>query len=213
MSKYKIAIVGPSGSGKGTQKDLLVKATNLPSASMGELLRAEVKRGGERGEELKKSMEKGVHVDNNMTNDLIISWISKEGQNGYIIDGYPRNPEQLEYFEKHDRFTHVIVLEIPDDEVIERISNRRICACGEIYHLKYNPPKNHDICDKCGAGLEIRADSTPEATSERIRLYHKEMIPVIKEWDKQRVVHRIDGTQTIPQVHQSILKALGYDKE
>lgn len=206
-------MAGPSGSGKGTQKDLLSKAFNLPSASMGELLRAEAKLDTERAELVKGNVVKGLHVDNNITNDLIFEWLNQHGAKGYIIEGYPRNPEQFEYLNERETLTHVIVLEISDATVRERILGRRVCPCGGNYHMKYKPPKHNETCDNCGEQLQIRADSTPEATEKRIRLYHEEMVPVIEAYKEFGIVHLIDGEQPIEQVHQDILKAFTYEKK
>jgi len=208
MSKQilKIHIFGQSGSGKGTQKDLLAKVIDLPSVSMGELLRATAKLPGAKGSQMKETLDKGHHVDNSITNELFLEWQKKNGDHGYIIEGYPRNREQFDFFEEHDHLTHAIFLNISDKEVMERITGRRICPCGGTYHMKYNPPKHNETCDDCGEKLSVRSDNTPEATTERIRLYHEKMEPLIEEYSQQGILHKINGEQSIEQVHQDILK-------
>jgi adenylate kinase len=208
MSKQilKIHVFGPSGSGKGTQVNFLKQKLNLPSASMGELLRAAAKEPGERGKAIETVLVQGTHVDNLITNELIFEWITKQGQTGYIIEGYPRNRGQFEYFEARDHFTHAISLEVSDEETRVRMNGRRVCSCGKNYHMKYDPPKHNETCDECGAKLEIRHDSSPEATEERIRLYHEAMLPLKEEYKQQGILHEVNGEQSIEQVRKDIAK-------
>ncbi len=209
--KLKIGIVGQSGSGKGTQKKLLSKILNLPAVSMGDLLRASRDAGDERATEISKALDAGVHVDNSITNDIIMEWIAEYGENGYIIEGFPRNREQFDFFETQQHFTHVLALNISDEEVKVRITGRRNCPCGKTYHMKYNPPKNNETCDECGAKLTIRTDSSPEATKERIRLYHEEMEPLLDKYRESGILHEVDGEQEIEKVQKDLQAIFGYN--
>jgi adenylate kinase len=210
MSTAKIAIVGPSGSGKGTQRVLLSQNTDLPSVSMGDLLRSAAKLPGELNETIKKRLQRGEHVDNEVASQLMFDWLDQNGQNGYIIEGYPRNLEQYNILSGREQLTHVVVLKISDLEVEKRITGRRVCECGATYHLTYKPPASEGICDKCGKELFIRTDNTSAATAQRIRLYHEQMVPVIELFEKQGICQYINGEQEQAQVQAEILKAIGY---
>ncbi len=206
---HKICIIGPSGSGKGTQADLLSEKLGIPTASMGQLLRDKVAEGGEESYELNKIMEQGQQVPNDIPNNLISSWMEYALNNhgGYIVEGYPRNISQYEYLESSgDQFTRVIILNISDEEVMERVTGRRVCLCGAKYHMKYNPPKHNETCDECGSKLMIRGDNTPEATRARINLYHEKTIPVIDRYRAKGISVDINGEQSIQKVHEDILK-------
>lgn len=201
----RIGIVGQSGSGKGTQKKLLAASLNLPAVSMGDLLRSAREAGDERAAVISKALDAGVHVDNTITNDLIMEWIEEHGGSGYIIEGFPRNREQFDFFETKQHFTHVISLDISDEEVEVRITGRRNCACGKTYHMKYNPPKHNETCDECGEKLTIRTDNSPEATKERIRLFHEEMEPLLDEYKEDGILYEIQGEQPIEKVREDII--------
>ncbi len=212
---HKICIIGPSGSGKGTQAELLSEKLGIPTASMGQLLRDEVAKGGENSKELELIMEKGQHVPDDIPNALMTDWMQRALQEagGYIVEGYPRNMEQYKYLEsRNNQFCKVIILNISDNEVMERVTGRRVCSCGAKFHMKYNPPKQNETCDYCNAKLIIRGDNTPEATKARIQLYHEKMLPVIDEYKAKGLVTEIDGEQTIQRVHEEILGIFDSDK-
>lgn len=200
----KIHIAGQSGSGKGTQRKFLAETLELPSVSMGDLLRQARMEDNERARIIREATDAGVHVDNQITNDLIMEWIAEHGSGGYILEGYPRNRGQFEFFEETHHFTHVIALIISDEEVRTRINGRRICDCGQTYHMTYKPPQHDETCDVCGEKLHLRYDSSEEATDQRIALYHKEMEPLFANYREQGILHEIDGSKPIVQVRSDI---------
>lgn len=203
---YKIAIIGPSGSGKGTQAQMLASYLNIPTVSMGELLRSAAQQDNERGKKIEELLLQGKHAPNEYTNEMIAEWIRDYGQNGYIIEGYPRNREQFDNFEATGSFTHAIVLVVSDEETVIRLDGRRTCPCGKVYHMKYKPPMHDETCDSCGQKLEKRHDNTPEATQQQIKLYHEAMVPLLDEYRKQEILYEIDGEQTIENVSEEIKK-------
>lgn len=204
---YKVCIIGPSGSGKGTQAEILSKKLGIPTASMGQLLRDEVAKGGELAEELDSIMRRGHQVPDDLPNKLMTDWMQEalETSGGYIVEGYPRNMVQYEYLESHEQFDCVFIITISDEEVMVRVTGRRVCPCGKMYHMKYNPPQHNETCDECGEKLMVRGDNTPEATQERIKIYHDKMTPVIKQYQEKGILHTVNGEQTIDAVHEDIL--------
>jgi adenylate kinase len=207
---YKIIFLGPQGSGKGTQAELLAKKLNLPNISVGNLFRNHIKNKTELGELAKRIINKGDLMPSELTNEIVIKRLQENDcQNGFILDGYPRDHEQFSAFNKFTKLTHAIEVWISDEEAVERLGGRRSCDCGATYHLKYNPPKNDEVCDNCGHKLYIRDDDTPEAINQRLAIYHNETEPLIKLYQEQKILIKINGEQSIEKVNQDILKAMG----
>ncbi len=209
MKVYKISVLGPQGSGKGTQSALLTSKLNIPAISMGQLFRDEVEQKGKYADEVEKIMNKGEMVPERISKVLLVNRLSRDDvKNGYIIDGFPRNMEQYEYFHRDiDEFTHVIVINLSDEKAIERISGRRICSeCGKVYHMVYYPPQYDEICDECGKKLEIRDDDKPEVIKRRLEVYHTYTEPVIEKYREEGILYEVDGDQSIEDVHRDIMK-------
>lgn len=216
MPKKIIVFFGPPGSGKGTQADVLGQKMKLAVISPGELLRHEVDGGTEIGKKVAAKMAKGEMVSDAVIEKMLSNRISKpDCASGFILDGYPRKLNQLNYFKKRIQTMLVpgdklmaIDIEVADDEVGSRIGGRRVCDCGASYHLKYNPPKKEGICDLCGAEITTRPDDKPEVLEERLKYYHTHIKPLLSYFNKLHDLVRINGNQDIKAVEADIDEAI-----
>jgi len=208
---HNIVFLGPQGSGKGTQAELLSKKLNLPQIVTGEIFRREIAAGTELGKKAREIGKRGELVPDEITNKIIAEEISKEQyRNGMIIDGFPRNLVQANALEQFLKVTQAILINISDKEATERISGRRTCpVCGLVYHMKYNPPMRNETCDKCSEKLVVRADDTEEAIKKRLEIYHKDTEPVIYYYKQRGVLIEINGEQPIEKVQEDIFKKIG----
>ncbi len=208
---YKIFILGPQGSGKGTQAELLSERLNIPNISVGQLLRDEIEKGTEIGKKVKEPVSRGELVDHSIVNQLVAERIKEpDCEQGYMFDGFPRMLIQVKFFEKTDKPSHVLEIVISDEEAVNRIAGRRVCTkCGDTYHIKFNPPQTQGKCDKCGGELKIREDDKPEAVRQRLKIYHQETQEVLDYYQQQGKLIKINGEQSIEKVKQDIFEKLG----
>ena len=205
----KILVAGPQASGKGTQAGILAEKFGLPVFSAGNSLRQRVAKDDKLGKELDEIMNQGKLVSDDLVNEIMMDQIKSQGRQGYVLDGYPRNIYQFEFFNKHEALTYVFEVFISDKETFRRISGRRTCAkCQTVYHLEYNPPKTEGVCDKCGGKLVIRDDEKEESVKARLGVYHGMTELMLEEYKKQGVYYKINGEQPIPKVAKDILKIL-----
>lgn len=204
---FKILVSGPQGSGKGTQAERLAETLGIPALSAGQLLRDEVAAGTDVGLQIKSILDQGVLVPEALSGEVIKRRLTRPDlANGYILDGYPRSLGQLEYF-TFDQPTHMIVLNIPREESMRRITHRLTCnKCGAVASLLDGHTEG-DIC-ACGGVLKHRSDDTVEAMERRLAIYEKETRPVIEHFAKKGIVHELDGTGSIPEVFERILNVI-----
>jgi len=203
----KFLIIGPQGSGKGTQADLLAKRLGIPHISSGDLLRAEKQSGSVLGKEIAAMIDKGELVPDTMIWEMIKARLSEHPE-GWLLDGYPRQLSQAETLDAYQAPDTVLVLDVPDEVCVERISGRRVCeTCGRDYHIKYKPPKEPGKCDVDGSRLVQRTDDYPEAVRKRLADYHAKTAPLIEHYGDKIV--RVNGDQGIQDVWQEIQKKLG----
>jgi adenylate kinase len=204
----KILIMGPQGSGKGTQAEILAKELNIPAISMGALLRDEIVSGSESGKQMKDFLDNGRLVPDDLALRVVRSRLEKaDAVNGWILDGFPRIMAQAELFLQFIQPTHVVMLEISDEQSVERLSGRvqcDKCRCG--FQLKYVPPKNIGKCDHCEGNLIRRSDDVPEVIKQRLEIYHKETEPVAHKFETMGILHRVDGSGTIDEVAAAVKK-------
>lgn len=205
---YKILIAGPQGSGKGTQAERLSKKLGIPALSMGQLLRDEVAAGTELGRRMKEAVENGGLVPEELSIEVLKVRLAKtDTANGYILDGFPRNTGQLSLF-TFETPTHVIVLDIPKEESLRRLTHRLTCsACGAVAS-ELDGRSQGDAC-ACGGTFERRKDDVPEAIERRLGIYEKETTPVLAEFAKRGSLRHVDGVGSIPLVTERIEKELG----
>jgi len=202
---YKILLMGPQGSGKGTQAEILSEQLGIPAFGMGQLIRDEMRAGSEEGQTLKAIVERGDLVSDEAAAHLLKLRLAKpDTQNGYILDGYPRNIEQYRAFD-FDTPTHVLVIDIPRDESLKRLGGRVTCkTCGKVGSMN-DGIQPGDVCP-CGGEWYQRADDTPEAITRRLEIYENDTQPVIDIYGD--LVHHVDGVGSIEEVTERLNEAL-----
>lgn len=203
---YRILLLGPQGSGKGTQGELLAKKLNIPFISMGDLWRKEIENKTEWGKKYQAAYDKGLLAPDDWTSELAARRIQEaDAKNGFIFDSYPRNLSQKDLSEKFIEFTHVIVLRLSDDEAVKRLGGRRVCSkCGSNYHIESNPPKADGKCDKDGEKLIVRTDDTPESIKKRLSIYHADTQPLVEYYRESGILKEVEASKSIDEVHKAI---------
>jgi len=214
MPKRIIIFFGPPGSGKGTQAGMLAKVTDWKKISTGDLFRAEIVAGTKLGKVAEKYLKSGKLVPDKETVSLVEQGL-KQKASGFVFDGFPRNRRQLngslailkKTLKKNDQ-AYAIEIGVSNKEVKQRLSQRRMCACGRVYHLVYNPPINNGVCDICGGQLFIRNDDRPKVIAHRLKIYRHDSQPILDYWQKQGKLIKIDGEQPIKKIHEEIMEKL-----
>ncbi len=214
--KKNLVFLGPPGAGKGTQAKMLSKDLGLVHISTGDLLREAVKNQTPLGKKAKEYMDRGELVPD----DLIIALIEEvmpEG-GGVILDGFPRTVAQAEALDsmlqrKGLKLDGVVLFDVSDDVVVERLSGRRICpSCGAVYHIKYNPPKNDELCDRCSVKLVQREDDREEVVRRRLEVYRKQTAPLIEYYERKGILIRLDASKEIEEVYQELKRVLNEER-
>ena len=208
---HKYVIMGVQGSGKGTQSSLLVKAFDLVHISVGEVLRWNVQFHTKVGAQVRRTMEEGQLVPDDLVESIVRTRLAEHDWNfGFIIDGFPRNDRQAEFFLESYDIDAVIALEMPDEEVQRRVLARRLCSgCGLDYNLIADRPAVEATCDACGGTLEPRADDNPAALAQRVRDYHEKTTPILERFRRKELVVTVDATRSVEEVHAELLRKLG----
>ena len=209
-------MLGAPGAGKGTQAKMIAAKYGVPHISTGDIFRANIKNGTELGAKAKEYMDKGLLVPDELVVDLVIDRFKADDcAKGYILDGFPRTIPQAEALDKAlsaigDSVDYAINVEVPDENIIERMSGRRACVgCGATYHIQFNPTKVEGICDACGEKLILRDDDKPETVKNRLSVYHEQTQPLIEYYDKQGILKSVDGTKPMDEVFSAIVGILG----
>lgn len=202
MNSRNICIFGPQGSGKGTQSEKLSDFFGIPQIAPGNIFRKAVADGTALGKKVEKIINDGKLVPNEITNELMRARIEEEDcLEGFVLDGYPRNESQADALDSMTSLSKVVVIDIPDEESIQRISSRRICTdCGITYHLESKPPVKEGVCDSCGKELIYRDDDKPEAILKRLQIYHTETEPLFERYKERNIVCRVNGAGSIDDV-------------
>jgi len=211
----RLLLLGPPGGGKGTQAKLLINKLNIPQVSTGDILRDYVKNNTTLGQRAKKYMQNGELVPDSLILDMMHKrLISKDCLSGYILDGFPRTLPQAEGLNKlldllNQELNRVIVLQVHDDDIIIRMSGRRVHQeSGRVYHIKFNPPKTEGLDDVTNEKLIIRRDDKEETVKKRLKIYHKTTKPLISYYSKKNIVTLINGNQNINDINKQILENL-----
>ena len=210
----RIILFGSQGSGKGTQADLLSLKLKIPRIEVGNLWRKEIADGTPWGKEYAELYRAGKLAPDDQTVELLRRRITaQDAQEGFILDGYPRNRAQLDTLEVFGSPTQVFLLKLSDEESIKRLIGRLFCkTCGRSYHVVYNPPREQlgEIwyCDYDTTALTTRDDDKPEAIKERLEIYHAQTEPLLDIYRQRGIVYEIDATKPIEEVHATIMKSL-----
>jgi adenylate kinase len=211
VPELNLILFGPPGAGKGTQAERLQRDFQLPFISTGDMLRGNVKNETELGREAKRYMDAGDLVPD----ELIVAMAAErlqedDARDGFILDGFPRTVEQANALdqmlaERGRRITAALLIDVPDEEAMRRISGRRTCVKhGHNYHVEFDPPKREGVCDQDGSRLIQRDDDTDEVVKNRLRVYHEQTEPLISYYDERGLMRRIDGTRSPADVNDHI---------
>ena len=197
----KIIMLGAPGAGKGTQAKMIADKYGVPHISTGDIFRANIKNGTELGMEAKKYMDQGLLVPDELTVRILLNRVAQDDcKNGYVLDGFPRTIPQAEVLDSEltklgDHIDYAINVDVPDENIVKRMSGRRAClTCGATYHIEHVPPKKEGICDVCGSELVLRDDDKPETVKNRLNVYHEQTQPLIDFYTEKGVLKTVDGT-------------------
>lgn len=212
----KIIMLGAPGAGKGTQAKMIASKYGVPHISTGDIFRANIKNGTELGMEAKKYMDQGLLVPDELTVRILLDRVAQaDCANGYVLDGFPRTIPQAKVLDEAleklgDKIDYAIDVDVPDENIIRRMSGRRAClTCGATYHIEHIPPKKEGICDTCGSELVLRDDDKAETVKNRLDVYHKQTQPLIDFYTEKGVLKSVDGTVPMEEVFASITAILG----
>ena len=212
----KIIMLGAPGAGKGTQAKMIADKYGVPHITTGDIFRANIKNGTELGMEAKKYMDQGLLVPDELTVRILLDRVAQDDcKNGYVLDGFPRTIPQAEVLDSEltklgDHIDYAINVDVPDENIVKRMSGRRAClTCGATYHIEHVPPKKEGICDVCGSELVLRDDDKPETVKNRLNVYHEQTQPLIDFYTEKGVLKTVDGTVPMEEVFAAITAILG----
>ena len=227
----KIIMLGAPGAGKGTQAKMIAEKYGIPHVSTGDIFRANIKNGTELGMEAKKYMDQGQLVPDELTVKILLDRVAQDDcKNGYVLDENGQEVDagngngfkmggssipQAEVLDKAltelgDAIDFAIDVNVPDENIVKRMSGRRAClSCGATYHIEHIPPKKEGICDKCGQELVLRDDDKPETVLNRLKVYHDQTQPLIEFYTKKNILKTVDGTKDMKEVFADIVAILG----
>ncbi len=212
----KIIMLGAPGAGKGTQAKMIAEKFGIPHISTGDIFRANIKNGTELGKKAKEYMDKGQLVPDELTVEILLDRVANDDcKNGYVLDGFPRTIPQADVLDKEltklgDKVDFAINVDVPDENIVRRMSGRRACLkCGATYHIEHIPPKQEGICDTCGSELVQRDDDKPETVQNRLTVYHEQTQPLIEYYDNKKILKTVDGTKDMQEVFNDIVDILG----
>ena len=208
---HKYVIMGVQGSGKSVQGKLLASSLDLVHISVGDIFRWNVENHTKLGAQVRRIMATGELVDDELVESIVQDRLRTHDWNyGFIVDGFPRNARQAEFFLESYDLDAVILLELPDSEVSRRVLSRRVCSsCGLDYNLLGNRPEKPDTCDTCGGRLVARADDNPDALAARLRDYHSKTKPIIELFERKENVLHVDAKREIAVIQDDIRSRLG----
>ena len=211
VSEINLILLGPPGAGKGTQAERLQEDFDVAYIATGDILRQAVTDGTELGQKAKDYMDRGELVPDGLIVKVIIEAVESEaGQDGFLLDGFPRNADQAEALETalarlERRLTAVLLIDAPDDEVVRRLSGRRVCKeAGHVYNIHSDPPKQEGVCDQDGSELIQRDDDREETIRKRLKVYRSQTAELVPLYEERGLLKRFDGRRTPTEVHDHI---------
>ncbi len=211
MTELNLILLGPPGAGKGTQAEKLEADFHLPYIATGDMLRAAVTDGTDLGRQADEHMKAGRLVPDELIIGMILECVEDDHcKDGFLLDGFPRNVGQASALEDalrrlDRRLNAALLIDVPDDEVLRRLSGRRLCRKeGHVYHVDSNPPKHEGVCDIDGSKLVQRDDDRPETIRQRLEVYHDQTEPLVDHYQDQGLLRRFDGTRDATEVHDHL---------
>jgi adenylate kinase len=215
VSELNLILLGPPGAGKGTQAARLTEDFGLPHIATGDILRAAVAEGSELGRQAEAYMKEGKLVPDEIIIGVILERVEDDdARDGFLLDGFPRTIAQADALEaelvKLDRrLTAVLLIDVPDNEVVRRLAGRRCCVkAGHLYHIEFDPPKHDAVCDQDGSRLIQREDDREETIRKRLQTYHEQTEPLIDYYEQRGLQRRFDGVRPPDEVHDHIRATL-----
>jgi adenylate kinase len=211
VSELNLILLGPPGSGKGTQGEALQEDFRLPYYATGDILRTAVKEGTDIGQKAKEYMDRGDLVPDEVIIGVIAERVQGgEASDGFILDGFPRTVPQAEALEEEMKklgreMTAAVLIDVPDEEVVRRLGGRRTCEeKGHVFHVEFNPPNEEGVCDVDGSELVIRDDDKPDVIKRRLDQYHEKTEPLVEHYEQQGILQHVDGKDSPDNVSEKI---------
>jgi adenylate kinase len=211
VSELNLILLGPPGAGKGTQAERLREDFDVAYIATGDILRKAVAEETDLGKKAKEYMNNGDLVPDEVIIGVILEEVESEAaQDGFLLDGFPRTVDQAKALDEalarlDRRLTAVLLIDAPDDEVVRRLSGRRMCAkSGHVYNVHTDPPKHDEVCDQDGSRLIQREDDREETVRKRLEVYHRQTSPLVKFYEERDLLKRFDGTRSPTEVHDHI---------
>jgi adenylate kinase len=210
MSELNLILLGPPGAGKGTQAERLQEDFPLAYVATGDMLRQAVKDGTDLGRKAKEYMDRGDLVPDEVIIGVILDRLSEQDtSDGFLLDGFPRTDQQAEALDEalkkvDRRLTAALLIDVPEDDIVRRLSGRRVCPQGHTYHVEHHPPKHDDVCDVDGEPLSQREDDREDTVRRRLQVYRDQTSPLIEYYDEHDLLHRFDGTRSPTEVHDHL---------
>ena len=213
VSELNLILIGPPGAGKGTQAESIREDFDLPYLATGDMMRAKRKEDSELGRKIDRIINEGGLVDDDIVCAVLIERIEREGEDGFLLDGFPRTAVQADKLDEAlarlgRTLTAVLLIEADDDVIVGRLAGRRVCEDGHVYHVETNPPESDGVCDVDGKPLIQRDDDKPETIAKRLATYHEQTEPLVQRYDDAGLLHRFDGTLSPEDVHAHLRKTL-----
>jgi adenylate kinase len=214
VSDLNLILLGPPGAGKGTQAERLTQDFDVAYIPTGDLLRKAVADGTPLGKQAKSHMDAGELVPDDVIIGVILAEVDSEAaRDGFLLDGFPRTVGQAGALDAEldalgRRLTAVLLIEVPDDEIVRRLSGRRVSRSGRVYHVEFDPPKVEGIDDVDGTELVQREDDQPETIRKRLQVFHEQTAPLIDFYEQRGQLRRFDGTRSPTEVHDHIRAAI-----
>jgi adenylate kinase len=210
MSELNLILLGPPGAGKGTQAERLQEDFPVAYVATGDMLRQAVKDETDLGQEAKAYMDRGDLVPDEVIIGVILDRLAESDTgDGFLLDGFPRTDKQAEALDEalakvDRRLSAALLIDVPEDDLVRRLSGRRVCPNGHTYHIEHNPPKDDEVCDVDGEPLEQREDDREETVRNRLEVYRDQTAPLIEYYDERDLLHRFDGTRSPTEVHDHL---------
>ena len=210
MAELNLILLGPPGAGKGTQAERLQEDFPLAYIATGDMLRQAVKEQTDLGRKAKEYMDRGELVPDDLIIAVILDRLSEQDtSDGFLLDGFPRTDQQAQALDEaltkvDRRLTAALLIDVPADDLVRRLSGRRVCPNGHTYHVEHNPPKNDEVCDVDGEPLSQREDDREDTVRRRLQVYADQTAPLVEYYDDRDILHRFDGTRSPTEVHDHL---------